>query len=104
MCVSQFYVFYEILCIVNNSRIFGGFRALQKIGSKFFCVNARSIESVGNIRYQITFCHLGMNIRDQYSRERKFLYPREMEEWMDNILTLEKLNEELQEFRLTYKD
>ena len=83
--------------------MFGGFRALQRIGSKLFSLNARSIESVGNIKYQITFCHLGMNIRDQYSRERKFLYPRDMEEWMDRILTLEKLNEELQEFRLAYK-
>ena len=78
--------------------MFGGWKALQKINSNSFAINARQIpESVEGVQYQVTFAHTG--IRDRDYRTNKYVYPREMEDWIEKIVTLDKLNEELREFK-----
>ena len=78
--------------------MYGGWKALQRIPSNSFTINARQIpESVEGVQYQVTFAHTG--IRDRDYRSNKYVYPREMEDWIEKIVTLDKLNEELKEFK-----
>ena len=88
----------SILIFFFRKPLFGGWKALQRIPSNSFAINARQIpESVEGVQYQATFAHTGIREKDYHTK--KFVYPREMEDWIEKIVTLDKLNEELKEFK-----
>jgi hypothetical protein len=91
--------------LVGQSRIwiwkqplFGGWSPMAMPAYKVIYVNARSIPKTHGAEYQVTFCHSGMYTRDP--RSKKFVYSKEMHDWIDKIVTLEALNSELNEFKL----
>ena len=81
--------------------LYNGFYCLKGPTFKNIFVNARSVKRIGDVEYQVTFCHAGVNQRDY--QKKKFVYPEPMIKWFENIVNLESLNQELNQFQAIYK-
>ena len=82
-----------------NQPMYGGWKSMRSFQNKFsYAVNARSIEPIKGIEYQVTFAHTTKS-GNTYT---KLAYTSQMEEWLEKIVTLDKLNEELKTFKYVY--
>ncbi len=83
---------------IHDKPKFGNWRALTLNFFKTQVVAARRVEGFEPaFKYQVVFCHSGMRNKDLYTRRYK--YPDRMKEWINPLLTVASLDQELQQYR-----
>ena len=85
---------------LTKGPIYGGFKCLINSNKKLN-INARSITPIHGVAHQVTFCHSGMNQRD--FKKKEYIYPENMKSWINRVVQLDSLNNELKQFTETYR-